>query len=483
MNPMTDDIQLLRRYVVEGEHAAFSDLVRRNIDFVYAAALRGCRGNTALAKDATQLVFTDLSRQAKSLLGHPSVAGWLHTATRFAAMKILRAESRRQLREHQAAELQAITEDGATSIDWSRLQPVLDDAIGELRERDRMAILLRFFQGKSLFEVGASLGLGESAARSCVDRALDRLRGRLVRRGVTSTSAALGVVLGQQVSVAAPVGLASSVSGIALAQSAVAGAALIPFFAMKKMFIAAAVLVLSGELATGIVELDRKRSLELESSALASADSSSLALPLPASSNLPTTLSAGALPADVSPNDAEEITRLEKRRALLKARPAGVTEATLKPPRSVGRATPRDAMETLAAALRDKDMNTLERFAFFTDDTPENREAFMANFSPAVRTRYPTPERLAVAFSFDPTLRDPPVGGQILSMQSSPNGKQRASAWLRLQSGKETQINLLFENTPDGWALSALQLQDNASLETMRERIDPYTGDILPPKK
>src|SRR5471032_2679590 len=108
-------------------------------------------------------------------------------------------------------------------IDWERLHPVLDDVLGELKERERAAILLRFFEKRPLAEVGAKLSLTESAARSCVDRALEKMRGLLARRGVTSTGAALAVALENQIGVAAPMGLAASVTGAALAGTAVAG--------------------------------------------------------------------------------------------------------------------------------------------------------------------------------------------------------------------------------------------------------------------
>lgn len=113
------------------------------------------------------------------------------------------------------------------------------------------------------------------------------------------------------------------------------------------------------------------------------------------------------MPAD----EQAETSRLEKRLAQLRARPPGVIDAQMKTPRAVGRATPKEAMQTLTAAVRDRDMGTLDRFVTFSDDTPENRAAFMANFSEAVRARYQTPERLMVAFSFDQVLREgnPPL--------------------------------------------------------------------------
>lgn len=214
---MTDDNELLRRYAEEKSEEAFAELVRRHVDFVYAAALRQARGSAALAQDVTQVVFTDLARKAAALSRHEVVVGWLHTATRFAAGKAMRTESRRHAREHEAHAMNEVLHESVAPVDWERLQPVLDAVLGELKERERAAILLRFFEKKPLAEVGAALSLSEMAARSCVDRALDKMHALLARRGITSTATALGLALGNQASVAAPTGLAASVAGAALA--------------------------------------------------------------------------------------------------------------------------------------------------------------------------------------------------------------------------------------------------------------------------
>lgn len=214
---MSDDAELLRRYAADRAEDAFAELVRRHLTLVYSAALRTVGGDAHLAEDVTQLVFTALARKAPALAGRRGLAGWLHTSTRFAAAKLVRAEQRRRVREQKAQTMQEILHDSGPHPDWERIRPVLDAALGELGELDREAVLLRFFEGRALAEVGTRLALTETAARSRVDRALDRLRALLERRGVTSTSAALGLALANQAGVAAPAGLAASVTGAALA--------------------------------------------------------------------------------------------------------------------------------------------------------------------------------------------------------------------------------------------------------------------------
>jgi len=209
---MEDDSELLSRYARHRSQDAFAELMRRHLNVVYSTALRQVGDDRHRAEDVTQMVFSDLARKSARLAGHKVLAGWLHTATRFAAAKVVRTECRRRARDEKIQMLEGPLDDSPSSApDWSHVRVVLDSALAELGEKDREAILLRFFHGRSLAEIGADLALTGTAARSRVDRALDRLRICLARRGVTSTTTALAFGLGQQSVVAAPAGLAETI--------------------------------------------------------------------------------------------------------------------------------------------------------------------------------------------------------------------------------------------------------------------------------
>lgn len=221
---MLTDAELLRRYAEEKSEAAFTELVRRYVDLVYSAALRQLGGDAHRAEDVAQIVFTTLARKARLLTRHPVLAGWLYTATQHAAAKAIRSEVRRHAREQEAHAMQLPPENPTPAApDWGRIRPVLDDAMRELGEHDREAVLLRFFARRPFAEIGAALNLSEDAARMRVARALDKLHALLAKRGITSTSAALGVALTNEVAIAAPAGLAASVSSAALTGAAAAG--------------------------------------------------------------------------------------------------------------------------------------------------------------------------------------------------------------------------------------------------------------------
>jgi len=219
---MTDNHNWLAEYVQTGSDAAFRELVTRYVDLVYSTALRLVGGDTHRAEDVTQIVFVNLARGARTLPRDVKLGGWLHRDTCFTASTLMRGERRRQSRERQAAEMNALQNN--SEADYSLVAPVLDEAINELEEADRTAVLLRFFEQRDFHSVGQALGSNEDAARMRVTRALEKLEGFLKRRGVTTTASSLGVVLSANAVQAAPLGLAVTISTAA----ALAGTALQP---------------------------------------------------------------------------------------------------------------------------------------------------------------------------------------------------------------------------------------------------------------
>jgi len=217
---MDTDNQLLESYATNGSERAFRELVERHINLVHSAALRESGGNASLAEDITQAVFTELAGRAARLVRHPAVAGWLYTCVRRMAANVRRAENRRQRREQEAFTMNEILGPDPTDQLWQQVRPVLDDVMHELNPEDRSAVVLRFFEGRSLKEVGAALGLTENAASKRVERSLEKLHGLLSQRGVKSTASTLAVVLAAGAVLTAPAALASTVATGALSTAA-----------------------------------------------------------------------------------------------------------------------------------------------------------------------------------------------------------------------------------------------------------------------
>jgi len=214
-----DDLTLLREYSRSHSEPAFATLVSRHVNLIYSVALRQVR-NPHLAEEITQAVFIILARKADKLDGKTILSAWLCRTARFVSARALRTEFRRQRRE-QEAYMQSHLNEPEPDV-WRQIAPWLDDALAQLGQTDHDALVLRFFENKSLGEVGAAIGASEDTARMRVNRALEKLRKFFTKRGVESTAAAIGETISANSVQVAPVALAKAVTAIAVAKGATA---------------------------------------------------------------------------------------------------------------------------------------------------------------------------------------------------------------------------------------------------------------------
>ncbi len=224
--PEPDDITLLKQYA-GGDESAFTALFERHVHLVYSAALRQAR-NPSHAEEVTQAVFILLARKAKSLSPKIVLSGWLYQAARLTTASLIKREIRRQRRE-QEVNMQSLTAPD-TSL-WEQISPLLDDAMGRLGEKDRNAIVLRFFENRTPQEVAAALKLNDVTARKRVSRALEKLQKFLFKRGIASTAGTLAGAISTHSVQPAPVALVKIIAAAALAKGA---AASIPTLALAK---------------------------------------------------------------------------------------------------------------------------------------------------------------------------------------------------------------------------------------------------------
>ena len=211
MTGLTDH-QLLRSYSAEGSEAAFAELVERHIDFVYSAALR-ITSDPHLAEDVTQGAFVALAQAAGKLGNGVVVPGWLYTTMRNIAGKAIRSEVRRRTREREAAAMKEVDE---TDSIWEQITPHLDQALGQLNEADRDALLLRYFQRQTARQIAQALGTSEEAAQKRVSRAIDRIRELLMERGVAVGADGLALGLSTLVVQTAPAALHAAITKSAI---------------------------------------------------------------------------------------------------------------------------------------------------------------------------------------------------------------------------------------------------------------------------
>lgn len=214
-----DDSSLLREYAERGSEEAFAAIVRRHIDKVYSVALRHTR-NPLQAEEITQAVFLILAQKAAGLSKAVILSGWLYQTARLASLTFIRSEIRRTHREHEAYMENLANQNEPAA--WDKIAPLIDTAMAELSESDRHAVVLRFFDGKSLSEVGGVMGTSEDAAKKRVSRAVEKLQKFFQKRGIDSSAEAITASISSNAVQPAPVALLQSVTALALAKGTAA---------------------------------------------------------------------------------------------------------------------------------------------------------------------------------------------------------------------------------------------------------------------
>jgi RNA polymerase sigma factor (sigma-70 family) len=213
---MSDSLQ---EYVRTGSSEAFGRIVRAYSDAVYSQSLRQLR-DPALAEEVTQQVFVTLASKAGKISNNVVLAGWLFNTTRYRCARERRAEYRRHKHEQQAMRMRQQTERGPSESDLQTdAEPLLNNAIAGLRGRDRDAILLKYFHGHTMREVGTALGVSEDAAKQRVSRAVEKLRTWFARQGLAVPSTTMTLMLSSAVK-PAPSHLVATMAAAHLPKSA-----------------------------------------------------------------------------------------------------------------------------------------------------------------------------------------------------------------------------------------------------------------------
>ncbi len=249
---MTDDMELVREFARQNSNEVFAALVSRHINLVYSVAIRQVR-DPHLAEEVTQAVFVILARKAASLGPKTILSGWLCRTARNVGANALTIQRRRQRRE-QEAYVQSLCNEPEPDI-WGQIAPLLDAAMSQLGEKDHDAVVLRFFDGKDLKDVGAALGVSEEAAKKRVTRAVEKLRVFFHKRGVLVPVTILAAAISANAVQAAPAGL------VAIAVSTVSGGTtltLIKAMAWTKFKYSVIAGLLVAGLATTIVVIKRQ---------------------------------------------------------------------------------------------------------------------------------------------------------------------------------------------------------------------------------
>jgi RNA polymerase sigma factor (sigma-70 family) len=199
-----EDVELLERFINHRDNKAFELLVRRHGPMVLGVSKR-ILGNDADAQDAFQATFLVFVRKANAILPRAQVGNWLHGVAHKTALKARAMNSKRRVKEQEAAtQTRAGTDDR-----WEFLLEILDDELRALPERYRAPIILCDLEGLSYREAAAQLRCPLGTLSGRLTRARTLLARRLARRCPTVTAATLAALLARAASAALPPSLSA----------------------------------------------------------------------------------------------------------------------------------------------------------------------------------------------------------------------------------------------------------------------------------
>jgi RNA polymerase sigma factor (sigma-70 family) len=186
------DRELLERFVTRHDEAAFAAIVERHGPLVLGVCRRTLRGEHH-AEDACQATFLVLARKAGTIRKRDALGSWLYGVAGRVARKLRADVQRRAAQEVTAADVPR--PDTTGEITWREGLVVLDEELSRLPATYRSALVLCYLEGRTQDEAARELGCSPGALRGRLERARERLRTRLVRRGVGLPAALLGTAL------------------------------------------------------------------------------------------------------------------------------------------------------------------------------------------------------------------------------------------------------------------------------------------------
>ena len=203
------DLTLLTAWVDHRDAEAMATIVRRHSSMVYTTCLR-VLGNDADARDVAQECFIKLA--GVETVG-ASLSGLLHTMATHQSLNRIRSEGRRRAREQAYAE----SREDTIEATWDDVQLFVDEAIAELPEKARVAIVRHFFEGETHEAIARDEGLTRAAVSHRIERGIATVRSLLEERGVPIGGTALAATLAAHGAQAAPAAFTAGLTKLAIA--------------------------------------------------------------------------------------------------------------------------------------------------------------------------------------------------------------------------------------------------------------------------
>lgn len=168
-DPQTDDAALLARYA-RGDAAAARTLTVRLVPRVQAQAMR-MLGDVAEAEDVAQEAMLRLWRIAPDWReGEAQVTTWLYRVVANLCTDRLRKRPRSRVPLEDVAEPEDPTPSVEAQMQTDARRDAVRRALADLPERQRLAVMMRHFEGAANPEIAARLGISTEAVESLTAR-------------------------------------------------------------------------------------------------------------------------------------------------------------------------------------------------------------------------------------------------------------------------------------------------------------------------
>lgn len=188
-----DVAELLNRYAVSRDEAAFELIVERHSSLVWGVCRRTL-SNPADCEDVFQATFLALVRQIQTIDITKPLAPWLYSVALRASRK---AAARDTKRRTQPLPEDCASEPGDTIANREMCRTIHEE-VARLPQTLREVVVACCIQGESREEAASAIGCTESAVKSRLERARERLRTALTRRGIDLPAALVLLSIGSE---------------------------------------------------------------------------------------------------------------------------------------------------------------------------------------------------------------------------------------------------------------------------------------------
>lgn len=165
--------------MLNAEENSFENIYDQHYQRVFRTAYQLIK-NRDDAKDITQEVFVRFIQSRKTIKNHDRIKSWLHRVAVNCAIDLIKKRSMKSpnIVESEQSKYQTPEEDYLQEETHYLLIRELDD----LPDKQKRALILRFFEGLPISEVAQFTGLTNGSTRVTITRALLKLRKRLFKR-------------------------------------------------------------------------------------------------------------------------------------------------------------------------------------------------------------------------------------------------------------------------------------------------------------